>query len=210
MSDDKKKTARRANDDYQTPIGVVSPLLALIDWPRVRSFLEPCAGQGRIIRAAGLAAAVTETFHGSLATARSWKWCEIEHGVDYLETKCEPVDLIITNPPFTLALEFLRKSLEEAATVCYLLPLGFLSSTERRDFWRANPPTNLYTVSARPCFVWVCTAKECKGSADPAIADRGCPDCGARMKRQTDFSDVGWYVWDRGRFLTSRAPFGWL
>ena len=48
MSDDKKKTARRANDDYQTPIGVVSPLLALIDWPRVRSFCEPARGESKV------------------------------------------------------------------------------------------------------------------------------------------------------------------
>lgn len=31
-----KKTERRANDDYQTPLHVVEPLLDLIDWDRGR------------------------------------------------------------------------------------------------------------------------------------------------------------------------------
>ena len=39
---------------------------------------------------------------------------------------------------------------------------------------------------------------------------RFCPACGGRTKRQTDFSDVAWYVWDRGRLLTTRAPFVWI
>jgi len=51
MSDDKTKNARRANDDYQTRISVVSPLLALIDWPRVRSFCQPARGDGVFYRA---------------------------------------------------------------------------------------------------------------------------------------------------------------
>ena len=49
-----KKTKRRANDCYQTPAEVIDAFVPLIDWPRVRSFLEPCAGQGRIIRDLGI------------------------------------------------------------------------------------------------------------------------------------------------------------
>jgi len=200
MSDDKKKTARRANDDYQTPISVVSPLLALIDWPRVRSFCEPARGDGVIYRAV--------SGRMGMDKIASTLWSEIRDGRDYLAAEHIDVDLIITNPPFGLALDFVRKSLEEAATVCYLLPLGFLSSRERRDWWRSNPPTNVITVSERPCFVWVCRDRHCKGSCAPGV--EVCPACGGRTKRQTDFSDVAWYVWDRGRLLTTRAPFVWI
>jgi hypothetical protein len=200
MSDNKKKTARRANDDYQTPIGVVSPLLALIDWPRVRSFCEPARGDGVIYKAA--AERMEPHGFGRL------EWHEIRDGRDYLTAEHIPVDLLITNPPFSHAIEFVNKSLEEAATVCYLLPLGFLSSRERRDWWRSNPPTHVITVSERPCFVWVCRDRHCKGSCAPGV--EACPACGGRTKRQTDFSDVAWYVWDRGRLLTTRAPFVWI
>ena len=136
------------------------------------------------------------------------EWHEIRDGRDYLTAEHIPVDLLITNPPFSHAIEFVNKSLEEAATVCYLLPLGFLSSRERRDWWRSNPPTNVITVSERPCFVWVCRDRHCKGSCAPGV--EVCPACGGRTKRQTDFSDVAWYVWDRGRLLTTRAPFIWI
>jgi hypothetical protein len=202
-----KKTQRRANDSYQTPPEIVAPLLDLVDWSRVRSFLEPCRGDGHIFDAAESAIAFCDVIDGPRPPP-SIEWCELRDGRDYFDRPPFPVDLIITNPPFTLALEFLRKSLEEAATVIYLLPLGFLSSTERREFWAANPPTNLITISKRPCFVWVCAKRDCHGSAPPGTPE--CPACGGRLRRQTDFSDVGWYVWDRGRMLTTRAPFVWI
>ncbi len=195
-----KKTKRRANDSYQTPPEIVAPLLDLVDWSRVRSFLEPCRGAGNIFDP-------VERKMGCYGFGLC-EWRELADGRDYLTADHLPVDLIITNPPFTLALEFLRKSLEEAATVIYLLPLGFLSSAERREFWAANPPTNLITISKRPCFVWVCAKRDCHGSAPSGTPE--CPACGGRLRRQTDFSDVGWYVWDRGRMLTTRAPFVWI
>ena len=54
------------------------------------------------------------------------EYCELEEGKDYFthEWKTKP-DIIITNPPFKLALEFLQKSLQEADVCIYLLRLGF-------------------------------------------------------------------------------------
>lgn len=205
----KKITERRANDDYQTPLHVVEPLLDLIDWSRPLTWLEPCAGDGHIVRMVEGRWQIEAAIEGGTQPMLLTETCEIRDGSDYLTytPPCE-IDLIVTNPPFALALEFLRKSIDEAATVCYLLPLGFLSSTERHDFWRAHPPTNLITLSARPCFVWVCRDKTCKGSAPPQSTN--CPTCDGPMKRQTDFSDVGWFVWDRGRLLKTRAAFVWI
>ena len=62
-------------------------------------------------------------------------------------------DIIITNPPFKLAMEFLEKSLKEADVCIYLLRLGFLESKKRREFHQKNPPTNLIVLSERPSFV---------------------------------------------------------
>lgn len=63
-----------------------------------------------------------------------------------------PYDCIITNPPYSLAEEFLRKSLEIAPVVCFLLRLNFLGSQKRAAFLSKNPP-DVYVLSERPSFV---------------------------------------------------------
>jgi hypothetical protein len=125
------------------------------------TFLEPCKGEeGRIIERI--------TCHRRL-------WCEIAEGFDYLAYQPERrADLIITNPPFSQALEFLQKSLAEADCVIYLLRLNFLESRKRRAFWQANPPTHLLALAERPCFT---------GDG------------------RTDATGYGWFCWDKRGFV---------
>lgn len=61
-------------------------------------------------------------------------------------------DLIITNPPFSLALAFLQKSLGEARTVISLLRLNFLGSQKRRAFWQEDRPSHVLVLAERPSF----------------------------------------------------------
>lgn len=84
-----------------------------------------------------------------------------------------PVDLIVTNPPFSLSMEFLTKSLSEAQTVVYLLRLNYLGSAERKTFWKQNQPTHLYVLSNRPSFTGL----------------------------GTDATEYAWFVWDRGQLF---------
>jgi len=65
-------------------------------------------------------------------------WAEIDVDCDYLKTSGLHADLSITNPPVSLALDFLRKSLAECETVIYLLRPNFLGSIKRRDLWNAH------------------------------------------------------------------------
>jgi hypothetical protein len=96
----------------------------------------------------------------------------------YLDTPVGRQDIIITNPPYSLALPFLQKSLSEADTVVYLLRLNFLGSAARKPFWDAYPPTHLFTITPRPRFV--------NGGSDAC--------------------EYGWFLWDRGeRVLTPRS-----
>lgn len=130
-------------------------------------------------------------------------------GVDYLITAFPTVDLIITNPPFPLALQFLQKSLSEAQTVIYLLRLNFLGSRGRRDFWQANRPTHILALPDRPVFVWVCHGyntkerkqKGCGASFLPGETAT-CPRCGGRVGPGTDATDYGWFAWDRAGRVT--------
>lgn len=62
---------------------------------------------------------------------------------------------IITNPPYSLAQQFVEKSFELAGKdtdIIMLLRLAFLESKKRRDFWQRHPVSGLYVLSERPSF----------------------------------------------------------
>lgn len=75
---------------------------------------------------------------------------------DYLKTKLtyQP-DIIISNPPFSLAMEFIEKSLQDVKNggwVIYLLRLNFLESKKRKEFFDKHMPAYLFVHHARMSF----------------------------------------------------------
>lgn len=190
-------TARIENDAYQTPAWCVDTILPYLDFQAARTFLEPCRGEGRIY---DRIAPRVPTSH----------WCEIDgrlHGEsrDYLKRIMPRADLIATNPPFSLAIEFLTHSLRDPdATVIYLLRLSMLGSSERRDFWNKNPPSHVFVLTPRPIFCWVCETKSCKAKYPPGTTK--CEECFSKVKPQSDNSEYAWFCWDRAMLLT--APSG--
>ena len=71
---------------------------------------------------------------------------------DYLSHK--PLwhnDLIITNPPYNKAMEFVQKAVTEATVVVMLLRLGFVASQKRSEFMKTYTP-DVYVLSKRPSF----------------------------------------------------------
>lgn len=159
MSATNRGTLRNENDFYPTPVYSVKPLVDLIDWSRVNSFLEPCKGDGAIY---------------DLVDCKIKQWAEINEGVDYLQRVFSEADLIITNPPFTLAKEFLEKSLTESDCVCYLLRLNYLGSSKRKPFWKqVGTPNKLLVLIKRPSFTG-------KG---------------------TDATEYAWFCWDRSNLI---------
>jgi len=67
--------------------------------------LEPCKGGGAILK----------YMPGA-------DWCEIQEGRDFFQW-VDPVDWIITNPPYSLLSEFLQHGLEVSKNVVFLTPL---------------------------------------------------------------------------------------
>jgi len=165
MSSTNRGSKRLDKDEYQTPVWAVKFIMNEIDWNACPTFLEPCLGGGNIFN----------NFPGGHGKA----FCDINIGIDYLKQRTpKPVyDLIITNPPFSLALEFLKKSLQEAKTVIYLLRLNFLGAQIRHDFWAMNSPTHLFVLSKRPSFT---------------------------EDGSTDSVEYAWFVWDRGSLIRKR------
>jgi len=65
-------------------------------------------------------------------------------------------DIIITNPPFSLAVEFITQAMEDISDrglVVMLLQTGIEGSAARRTFWNVYQPVFRYVVRPRPGFV---------------------------------------------------------
>ena len=162
----KKKGERRDYDVYETPEWAVAALLGLIPINPLWKYLEPCRASGR--------------FYGHMPIGSAWG--EIREGIDYLKTEYNHVDCIITNPPYSLAQEFVTKALEDADVVIMLLRLGFLESQTRNKWWQDNKPSSLMVLSQRPSFT-----------------DDG----------KTDGSGYAYFVWDKKNRL-NLEPFYFL
>lgn len=171
MSAMNRGAKRSRYDSYQTPWYVVEAIMSEFQWDRISTFLEPCKGEGRILT--------------SVPKGVRRHWAELQEGRDYLtyKPKVQEFDLIVTNPPFSLALEFLMKSLSEAKTVAYLLRNNWLGSVERAEFFQNNNPDYLWTIGKRPSFT---------------MDDDG--------KWKTDACEYSWMIWDRGGLVVPGHP----
>lgn len=76
--------------------------------------------------------------------------------MDYLLADCkDKYDLIITNPPFNIALEVIKKALNDirpGGLVVMLLRLNFFGSKERKPFWEKHMPIYTFTHHRRMSF----------------------------------------------------------
>src|SRR5258705_13650341 len=149
MSSTNRGAVRRAYDDYQTPRWAVR---ALLEHVKVSgTILEPCAGTRNII---------TELELRPLMPARVDR-CEILEDRDFLDISwfqssgrfLPPYVWIITNPPYSLAREFIDRSLWLADNIALLLRLRLLESKVRLDSWQSRIPSALYVLASRPNFL---------------------------------------------------------
>ena len=152
------KANRRAEDFYVTPVFAIKALQERETFNGVG--WEPACGDGRIAKMLGCERATDirpETGAGG--------------GIDFLLEQCE-VDFIVTNPPYSLALQFVKHALECAPKVAMLLRLQFLEGKERRAFFAKWPPARIYVFSERL-------------NCDPDSDGKGGMMCFA------------WFIWER-------------
>lgn len=173
MSATHKTKAERGRDFFETPSWVVDAIVPHL--PCALDVLDPCAGKGAILKALGAAEGRKfanlrgiEIDPAHLGPEQPF----VDEG-DALSLDWETPRLVVMNPPFGLAQEFLEKALAEIApggTVAALLRLAFLESTKRAGFHRAAP-ADVFVLARRPSFIG----------------------------GKTDSSAYGWFVYGPGR-----------
>ena len=177
MSATNRGAERKPYDFYATPVDVVENLLNNIDLNQYGDkVLEPSAGNGNICRC------IKSHYPNKRVTALEIREEELESLTkcsdkviigDYLQIDMESkYDIIIGNPPYSNAIEFVNKSLElleENGVLIFLLRTAFLESKSRYSFWQEHPVSGLYVLSKRPSFTG-------KG---------------------TDATSYSWFIWDK-------------
>lgn len=136
MSSTNRGAARRANDLYPTPEPAFKPLIPHLEG--APHYWEPACGDRRLIKW------LREAGHKAGGN-------DLARGYDFLKDNM-PREAIITNPPFSLALEFCDHALRLAPEVIMLLRLNFLGAQKRHEWWRHHEPNALYILSERPDF----------------------------------------------------------
>jgi hypothetical protein len=149
---------RKPGDFYETHAWCVERFTEALRLPGGR-WLEPAAGRGAIVRAVNRPDVVWDAVELS---QENWQRIEGVTGVtvhgDFLQVAeqmkalvVEPYEVVMTNPPYSLAQEFIEACFPLARHVVMLLRINFLASEARAGFMRAFPP-DIYVLPNRPDF----------------------------------------------------------
>lgn len=175
MSSKNRGAISKPYDFYPTPESTIHKLLSNHKLSG-GGILEPCAGNGVIVKTIKNFGYENKIYANEIRVQE--KKSLYENGAfhvtfdDYLKmvNTYDDVQTVITNPPFSLAQEFIEQSfkLYPDAEIIMLLRLAFLESKRRSKFWQQHPVNKLYVLSERPSFTG-------KG---------------------TDSTAYAWFVWD--------------
>lgn len=178
MSATNRGGERKAYDFYATPPETVHAFLDSYEGITLGDrILEPSAGNGAVIQALRSRGFTNRIDAVELRPEEQPALEALADNVtigDFLDYDPDiGYDVIIGNPPYSQAQEFIDKSLELLApggVLIFLLRTNFLESAKRFEWWQQHPLSGLYTLHKRPSFTG-------KG---------------------TDATSYSWFVWERG------------
>lgn len=183
------------NDFYATDPKAVEMLLDTINYtPQGREFLEPCVGEGHI--ADTVNRYYNDYFHmtGLDIVDRGWNNGRFIKE-NFLTWKYKILyDLIITNPPYSLAREFVEKGMEclkIGGIMAMFLKIQFLEGAKRKELFDKYPPKYIYVFRNRMP-TW----------------NNGQPKDPKTGKKWATTMCHAWFVWEKGS--TSEPIVRWL
>jgi len=179
MSSTVRGSKKRNKDDfYVTPEWCTAAILPYLP-ARPHYILDAGAGSGSITEVIELYYTnvckklyAVEIDEGRSRELKDKHICTNVQTCDFIEDfDMVGFDLVIMNPPYKLAIEFIRKSISISKMVVALLRLNFLGSRKRRDFHRKNP-SDVHVLVPRPSF----------------MSDGGSDSC-----------EYAWFIWGPGK-----------
>lgn len=128
---------------YRTPRDATRALLGVLDLPAGTPVAEPCCGDGAI-------ASVLEGAGHPVAASdlddRGWG----TPGVDVLGMRSLPADVVVTNPPFSLAAEIVDTVLDlRPSVLALLLKATFFHADVRRALFDRHTPAEIHALTWR-------------------------------------------------------------
>lgn len=168
-------TKRNKNDYYQTPYSMTRQLLEVENFEG--NILEPCCGAGAIVK-------VLRDYDKSV------DYCDLNNefsltGIfknfkDFINDDFDRYDNIITNPPYSLAKEFILKAKQITNNkIAMLLPLNYLHGVTRYNeiYLDRKFPLKAVYIFCR------------YGMLEETIRDDGTYRTGMMV--------YAWYIWDK-------------
>lgn len=154
--------------------------------------LEPSCGEGH------MSEVIAERFPNSVVVSKDIvdrEYINFNGVEDFLESSDEEkYDLIMTNPPFNKAKEFVEKGvrkLNEGGSLVLFLKIQFLESEKRKRLFEEYPPKYVYVHSKR---------------VNPWRNGKSVnPETGKKWASTMAFA---WFVWEEG--FTSEPVIRWL
>jgi hypothetical protein len=162
MSSTNRSKARdqHISDYYITPIDEIKTFLKHFnqeeDLFKKGPILDPCAGGDNENQMSYPAALIESGYNGKeifTIDIREDSLAEIKE--DYLDQPPGDFEIIITNPPFLIAIDVIEKALrdvKENGFVIMLLRLNFLGSKQRKAFWEEHPAKYIFVHHKRMSF----------------------------------------------------------
>lgn len=135
---------RRRSDLYPTPPEVTVALLQFLNLPKETQIWEPAAGDGDMAKTmwdCGMLVDETDIRSGQ-DFLTSWRPDDSEYDYDW----------IITNPPFSLAEEFIRHASELQRPFAMLLKAQYWHAAKRMALFEEIPPNYILPLTWRPDF----------------------------------------------------------
>lgn len=150
---------RSESDFYPTPPEATQALIDFLKLQPDTVIWEPACGEGHMVK-------VLEE-NGLRVTGT-----DIETGTDFLTEPMVDCDWIITNPPFSLSEQFIRRCILNRKPFALLLKSQYWHAKKRIDLFKDHRPLFVLPLTWRPDFLF-----KTRGSGSPLM-------------------DVIWVVWD--------------
>jgi hypothetical protein len=169
-----KKHKRHESDFYPTPAECVHSLMDFIDLPLSKPLWEPACGDGAISRT------LEERGFTVISTDLRIDSGYGTGGIDFLQSE-RLADIIITNPPFNLSEDFIKK--------CTGIDVSVFALLLKATYWHSYRRLSIFEQT-KPAFVLPFTWR-------PNM----CPERGA-----SPTMDFLWTVWIKGISETKYIP----